>query len=104
VRIDRVEGSFWEPLVLVHSYWNYEGANHAVTRVEIARIEAVLLWQKIFRRGGERWFQRLSLRGVQGKIKFPLDASTGRDTGVPWRERIRVPDPIRLSMPEVIVM
>jgi len=102
VRIDRVEGSFWQPLVLVHSYWNYEGSNHAVTRVEIARIEAVLFWQEIFRRGGQRWFQRLSLRGIQGKIKFPLDASPRRDMAASWRERIRVPGPIRLSMPEVI--
>src|SRR5690349_14040764 len=48
VRIERIEGSFWEPLVLIHSYWNYEGPNHEITRVEIARTEAVLLWKELF--------------------------------------------------------
>jgi hypothetical protein len=102
VRIERVEGSLWEPLVLIHSYWNYEGPNHSVTRVEIARAEAVLLWKELFRRGGDRWFSRLSLRGVQGKIQIPLDTTARGDVpGSSW-SRLRLPAPSQFSMPELV--
>jgi hypothetical protein len=102
VRIDRLEGSLWgEPLVLVNSYWNHEAADGAVTRVEIDRIEAVLLWNELFRGRGVRWFQRISVRGVQGKIIIPLDSAISSDVSASSRF-LRSWKPAQLTLPESI--
>ncbi len=100
VRIQRIEGSLWEPIVFVHSYWHRETGNGAVMRLEIAHAEAAFSWPQLFQRGGERWWQRLSLRGVQGKIQLPLDRSAMRERRDGWRPRL--PGLGRLRLPAVI--
>jgi hypothetical protein len=101
VRIERIEGSFWEPVVLVHSYWSYGGVSGAVTRVEIARAEAQLSWKHLVKRDGERWFRRLSLRGVQGKIHVPFDRSPTPEAKAS-RFSFRLPTGSRVPLPDAV--
>ena len=72
-RIDRVEGSLFEPIVLVGSVWTFHGGEGrgAVTRVEVRRITAELAWEQLLKGAAKRWFPRLSLDGVAGKIELP---------------------------------
>jgi hypothetical protein len=100
VRIQRIEGSLWEPVVLVHSYWHREAGNGAITRLEIAHAEAVFSWSQLLQRNGERWWQRLALRGVQGKIHLPFDRNTVRGGHGGWRPRL--PGLGRMRLPAVI--
>ena len=67
--VARVEGSLFEPVVLVESVWSFHGG--AVTRVEVKSITAELAWEQLLRGAPNRWFQRLSLDGVSGKIELP---------------------------------
>lgn len=86
IQIERIEGSLWEPVIFVHTYAHFEMPTGAVTRVEVARAEAQFSWQSLFHRNGERWFQRLSLRGVEGKVSIPLDEAVPVETKAsrPW--------------------
>ena len=78
LHIDRIEGSILEPVSLIGSHWNYESRTGATTRIEIKEATAELSWKNLFRRGSARWFQRVTLDGVTGKINLPLeDAPAG---------------------------
>lgn len=91
VRIERIDGSLWEPLVFTRSYVHLETGFGAVTRVEIARAEAHLAWASLFQRNGDRWFQRLSLRGVQGKVQIPVDQVPEAAAPANWRRWLPAP-------------
>ena len=78
LHIDRIEGSILEPVSIIGSHWNYESRTGATTRIEIREATAELSWKSLLRRGPARWFQRLTLDGVTGKINLPLeDAPAG---------------------------
>jgi hypothetical protein len=102
VRIERIEGSLWEPVVFAHSYLKLETVSGAVTRVEIARAEAQFSWKSLFQRNGERWFRRLSLRGVEGKVQIPLDRTTARESQTSWTHWLPLPNPSQPPLPAAI--
>ena len=78
--VARVEGSLFEPVVLVGSTWSF--GSDAVTRFEVDRITADFAWEQLFKGGASRWFHRLSLDGVAGKITLPRGARKPGRT--PW--------------------
>lgn len=92
VKIERIQGSFWEPVVLGHSLWTFEGESGGVTRVEIAQTEAQLSWKQLIQRNGERWIQKLSFSGVEGKTQIPIGLSP-MEVGEPdtWTDQLRIP-------------
>ena len=85
---DRIGGSFFEPVTLAGSRWSFHGEADATTRFEIAKVEAKLVWKNLLPRTTARWFQRLSITGVQGKVILaPAEAAKkGRRRGwLSWR-------------------
>jgi hypothetical protein len=92
VTIERIDGSLWEPVVLGHSLWTFEGEAGGVTRMEIAQTEVELSWKHLFRRNGERWVQKLLFTGIDGKTQIPM-GSPGPDTApaASWTDQLRIP-------------
>ena len=89
--VRRVEGTLFEPLVLIDSRWSHLSRDGAVTRVEIARAEAWFDWKSLVRRDEAPWFQRLSVEGLTGKVQVPVQSA---DEAVPrsrpwWKMRRR---------------
>ena len=77
VQIGRVEGSLYEPVVLLRSQWTFHSRAGCLTRFEVTRAEAEFSWQE-FRPGHlQRWFRRLSLDGVTGKVQLPPVSPVG---------------------------
>ena len=70
--VARVEGSLFEPVVLVDSAWSF--GSEAVTRFEVKRVTADFAWEHFFQGSAAHWFRRLSLDGVSGKIELPRGA------------------------------
>jgi hypothetical protein len=104
VTIERIDGSLWEPVVLGHSLWTFEGESGGVTRMEIAQTEAELSWKHLFRRNGERWVQKLLFTGVDGKTQIPMGSAgaegsagieglAGADKALAasWTDQLRIP-------------
>lgn len=75
----RIEGSFFSPVTLHRSLWTFGSETDAITRLEVARTEAQLDWRSLFGRSSAPWFQRLSVRGVTGKV-FLARAQTGEES------------------------
>jgi hypothetical protein len=71
VHIGQIRGTLFEPIVLMESHWSYRGREGTITRIEIARAEAAFDWSSILRNGGHRWFQRLTITGLNGKVVLP---------------------------------
>ena len=82
--VGRVEGSLFEPVVLVDTVWTLRTQGGAVMRIESHRIAAELAWANLFKRTSNRWFQRLSLNGVTAKIELPSQPAKPRKDR-PWR-------------------
>lgn len=108
VRIERVEGSLWEPVVLHRTYWSGEGVVGGRSRVEIARMDVHICWPELFRRDGERCLERLVVRGVQGKILLPMEAKepgpgSGREFRIrDWLPRLgKLPNPGSIEAQDV---
>ncbi len=91
VRIDRIDGSLWEPVVFTRSYLHLATGSGAVTRVEIARAEVHFAWKSLFQRNGERLLQRVALRGVVGKVQIPVDRAPSPGPKAPWRSWLPTP-------------
>ena len=102
-RIERIDGSLWEPIVLTHTYLDLSTASGASTRVEISRMEAIMAWKNLFQRGGESWVERVTLRGVTGKVQIPVDRTPGpapaNDT---WSRWLPLPAPSEPALPAAI--
>jgi hypothetical protein len=103
VEIERIEGSLWEPVVLGHALWTFEGESGGVTRVEIAQTEAELAWKQLFQRNGERWVRKLSFSGIDGKTQIPIGLSA-IEAGTPdsWTDQLRIPRSRWVPSPAVI--
>ena len=90
LRVGRVSGSLFEPVILSEAYWHYTSETGGVTRVEVRKARAWLAWSNVFpepvsgwlRAGTERlgftstgqngrWFQLLELEGVTAKLLLP---------------------------------
>ena len=69
----RLDGSFFAPVTLHRSLWSFETESGPTTRVEVVWMEAQLEWRNLLRNSSARWIQRLSARGVTGKIHMPLE-------------------------------
>ena len=78
--IGAVEGSLFEPVTLRDTVWIYESDTGPITRVEIQSAQAEFDWRNLRPRSTGHVFQRLSLRGVNGKIQLPLTGSTSTST------------------------
>jgi hypothetical protein len=92
VKVERIEGSLWEPIVLGHSLWTFEGESGGTTRVEIAQTEAQLSWKQLFQRNGERWIHKLSFSGVEGKTQIPIGLSAIEAQALSsWTDQLRIP-------------
>lgn len=90
VRIEKLEGSLFEPIVLRDSVWTYEGKNGPVTRLEIQTATAHFSWANLLPRAGGAWFEQLTLENVSGKLRLPLPDETA---AVPGRFHLHVPRP-----------
>ena len=75
VHIGAVEGSLLDPVTLKDTIWIYESERGPVTRVEIQSATAEFAWRNLLPRSTGHVFQQLVLRGVIGKIQFPLTAT-----------------------------
>jgi hypothetical protein len=75
VHIGAVEGSLLDPVTLRDTIWIYESERGPVTRVEIQSATAEFAWRNLLPRSTGHVFQQLILRGVTGKIQFPLAAA-----------------------------
>jgi hypothetical protein len=75
VHIGAVEGSVLDPVTLRDTVWIYESERGPVTRVEIQSAAAEFAWRNLLPRSTGHVFQQLILRGVIGKIQFPLTAA-----------------------------
>ena len=73
VEFQRIEGSFFEPVILLGSRWAFQSETGATTRVEVSRLEALFIWKNLFRGRNARCLQRLTLSGITGKIFLPLE-------------------------------
>lgn len=102
IRIDRIDGSLWEPVVLVRSFLSLETAVGGSTRVEIAKTEVNLAWKNLLERNGERVLQRVSLRGVQGKVQIPLDRVETAGRKAPLAFSLPLPAPTEPTLPSAI--
>ena len=90
LRIGKVEGGIFEPVVVRDALWTYQAESGAVTRIEVTRARAWLAWSNIFpepvsgwfRAAARRahfepigsngiWFQELELDGVTAKLSLP---------------------------------
>ncbi len=69
VRIAAVEGSLWQPVVLLDSRWSYVSSDCSHLRVDIERAEGVFEWRDILAKTGRRWFRQLKIEGVTGKLQ-----------------------------------
>ena len=65
--VARVEGSLFDPVVLVDSVWSFRGGSGAVARVEVRRVSADLAWTHLLKGNANRFFQRLSMSGVAAR-------------------------------------
>jgi len=74
-RIGGMDGSLLEPLTVRNSVWIYESSTGPVTRVEITAATAEFSWRNLLPRSSGRWFRRLTINGLTGKIQFPLEAA-----------------------------
>ncbi len=74
-QIGSIDGSVLEPVTLRDSVWIYDSATGPITRVEIQSATAEFDWRNLLPRSTGRVFQRLKLRGINGKIQFPLTAA-----------------------------
>ncbi len=72
VEIAEVEGSFYEPVRLQHTRWTFTSRAGSVARVAIDEAEAEFDWRALLPWTGGRWFQRLALTGVEGKMEIPV--------------------------------
>jgi hypothetical protein len=70
--IGAVEGSLLDPVTLRNTVWIYESERGPVTRVEIDSATAEFAWRNLLPRSTGHVFEQLTLRGVTGKIQFPL--------------------------------
>ena len=98
-RMQRVEGSLFEPVRLLDSVWMYESENGPVTRLEIREIEADLAWRALFSRGSAPWFRALTFDGLTGKVQLPIDSPA---VASPRRFHLPRPQGRWLSGPERI--
>jgi hypothetical protein len=73
VQIERIDGSLWEPVTLGHSLWTLQGRTGTTTRVEIDKTDVLLSWKNLLLRNGERWFEKITFSGVQGKTEISMD-------------------------------
>jgi hypothetical protein len=80
-QINGVEGSLFEPLKLRDSVWIYESEDGPITRIEIQTAIAEFSWSNLFSRNSEKWFRRLTIEGVSGKIQLPLDSRAPSSEG-----------------------
>jgi len=80
-QIQAVEGSLYEPLKLRDSVWIYESDDGPVTRIEIQTAIAEFSWPNPFPRNSTKWFRRLTIEGVSGKIQLPLDSRAPASEG-----------------------
>ncbi|MEP6671777.1 MAG: translocation/assembly module TamB domain-containing protein [Chthoniobacter sp.] len=96
--IGAVEGSVLEPITLRDTVWIYESDTGPITRVEIQSAKAEFDWRNLLPHSTGHVFQRLTLRGVNGKIQLPL---SGTSTATTRRNflRWRLPRPTGAWMP-----
>lgn len=73
--VGSVEGTIFEPISLVDSVWSFTSRTGAVTRIEVARATATFSWRSLAGGSASRWFQRLGLEGVSGKVELPTEAT-----------------------------
>lgn len=103
VTIRRIDGSIFEPLVLIDSNWSYRSRNGAATRLQIARAETKTRWKHLFTNGSMRWLQQLRVEGVTGKIALPRQAVPTEDPLEFLRGRW-LPVPARIEASNVDLM
>ncbi len=72
-----VEGSLFETVALLDSVWEFENGTGAILRADVKRATAALDWTALWKRTPGRFFQRLTLHGVSGKIELRRGSRDG---------------------------
>ena len=105
LRIGKIEGGIFEPVIVRDARWTYRAESGAVTRIEVGRARAWLAWSNIFpepvsgwirtaaRKAHIRpigsnglWFHELELDGVTAKLSLPTSEveSAAETAGARW--------------------
>lgn len=90
LRIGKVEGGIFDPVIVQDALWTYRADSGAVTRIEVRRARAWLAWSNVFpepvsgwiRTGARKahirpigtnglWFHELECDGVTAKLSLP---------------------------------
>ncbi|MDQ3624740.1 MAG: hypothetical protein M3463_20035, partial [Verrucomicrobiota bacterium] len=88
VFIGAMDGSVFEPIRFYRSHWYYRSGPGAVTRIEIEQAEAEFAWENLLRGSSNRWFRRLSLKGLAGKIDLAAERASAAGSHSPsWFRR-----------------
>ncbi len=101
-QVGAIDGSLLEPLVLRDSVWLYESGTGPITRVEVANATAEFSWRNLLSRGSGKWFQRLTVTGLRGKIQFPLETTEFAPPAPAMSWRLPLPNTRWLPAPERI--
>lgn len=102
VHIGQISGTLFDPLVLTESRWNYRSGGGEITHIEIAHAEAAFDWASILRNGDHRWFQRLTISGLNGRVVVPGKQYAAAKKGATWALRDMMPVERRLPIPDRI--
>lgn len=89
VTIHRVDGSLFEPLVLVDAVWHYRSKTGLAIQVDIPRVTAAFAWENLLGGSSSRCFQRLSLEGAQVRIHLPFEKPADKSSGTRWADFAR---------------
>jgi hypothetical protein len=68
--VQQVEGSLWEPVRILDARFSRTGPTGTTTRLEIDEAEAQFAWAELMNQPIGRWFEKLSVTGVHGKVEM----------------------------------
>lgn len=105
--IGRVDGSLWQPLVLVDSVWTYAAPRGLTIRAEVRRVQMLTVWKSLFRRDSGRWFRDLEIEGVQAKVQIPGELAKPDAPWLPnllWKEQQWLGMPAHMHARDVNLM
>ncbi len=73
LEIGQVDGSFYKPVRLSDTAWSYRTEAGSFSRFTVEQGEAEFDWRALLPWRGGRWFRRLTLSGVSGRVEIPVE-------------------------------
>ncbi len=97
VRIEKISGSLWEPLVLERVRWSSEGFFRGRMEVKAERVICTFRWENLLRSSlFWRFWERLEVKGLRVEWEEQLGSGLPRRPG----EFLRFGPPLRLWIPD----